>query len=196
MGGYGSGRRWSCKATTSGYYRLDVRWLQRKGLLLPGRYSPLTWSRDGQPIGRINLRSEIDRVILSYRHRRLDESWQEREYSVTLEWTRCYYGGSRPWFRCPASGCGHRVAVLYGSVIYACRQSHQLADESQREPAYRRALGRAQAIIERLGGTWADGFPDRPKGMHYRTYRHLLQRYEYAEACSWPPSLLKALHRR
>jgi hypothetical protein len=30
----------SCKDTTSDYYRLDVRWLQRKGLLWPGGYSP------------------------------------------------------------------------------------------------------------------------------------------------------------
>ena len=189
-------RRWSsCKATTSDCYRLDVRWLQREGLLLPGRYSPLTWSCNGEPPGSINLRSEIVRVILSYRHRRLDESWQEREYSVTLEWTRCHYGGSRPWFRCPANGCGRRVTVLYGGGIYAYRQCHQLVYESKREPPYRRALSRAQAIIKRLGGTWAEGFPDKPKGMHHGTYRRLAQQSEYAQACSWAPSLLNALHR-
>lgn len=125
MGGYGSGRRWSsCKDTTSGYLRLDVRWLQRKGLLWAGGYFPLTWSRNGEPSGSINLRSETDRVILRYRHRRFDEPWKQQEYPVMLAWTPCNYGGTRVWFRCPIRGCGRRVAILYGSGIFACRQCH------------------------------------------------------------------------
>ena len=166
-----------------------MRWLQRKGLLLPGRFSSLTWSRGGEKCGSIKLWSEIDRVILSYSHRRYDEPWKAEEYPVAIERTPCHYGGSRAWFRCPATGCGRRVAVLYGGEIYACRHCHQLAYESQRERPYRRALSRAQAIVERLGGTWAEGFPDRPKGMHHRTYRRLQMKYEYAEALLWPPWL-------
>jgi len=122
------------------------------------------------------LRSERDRVILSYRHRRFDEPWKEQEYPVMLEWTPCNYGGMRIWFRCPIWSCGRRVAVLYGNGMFACRQCHQLAYESQREQPYNRAFSRAQAIVETLGGTWADGFPDKPKGMHWRTILAIVPR--------------------
>jgi len=90
---------------TSDCYRVDVRWLERKGLLLPGRYSTLTWSRNGELIGKISLRSEIDRVILSYRHRRYDEPWNYEEYPITLEWTRCHYG----WFTAVVFVSGNRL---------------------------------------------------------------------------------------
>jgi len=171
-----------------------VRWLQRKGLLWPGGYFPLTWSRNGETTGSIKLQSKTDRVILRYRHRRFDEPWEEQEYPVTLEWTPCNYGGTRVWFRCPTRACGRRVAILYGSGIFACRQCHQLAYESQRERPYNRALSRAQGIVEKLGGKWAEGFPDRPKGMHWNTYSRLYREYEDAQNRSWPPWLPKWLN--
>jgi len=194
MGGFGSGqRRSSWKVSTSDCYRLDVRWLHRKGLLFPGGYFPLTWTRNGEPTGSIGLWSETDRVILRYRHHRFDEPWKEQEYPVMLEWTPCNYGGTRVWFRCPIWSCGRRVAVLYGNGMFACRQCHQLAYESQREQPYSRALSHAQAIVERLSGAWADGFPDKPKGMHWRTYSGLFREYEDAQHRSWPPWLLRQI---
>ena len=41
-------------------------------------------------------------------------------------------------------------------------------------------LSRAQGIVEKLGGTWAEGFPDKPKGMHSRTYWQLAREYQDA----------------
>ena len=93
-----------------------------------------------------------------------------------LAWTPCNFGGHRPWFICPAQGCGHRVAVLYGGRgIFACRHCYQLVYESQREQPHYRALRRAQAIRMKLGGSgsMAEPFPDKPKGMHWRTYERL-----------------------
>ena len=60
------------------------------------------------------------------------------------------------------------MAILYGGIIFACRHCHQLAYECQREPPHYRALNRAQAIREKLGGSgsMADPFPSKPKGMH------------------------------
>ena len=108
---------------------------------------------------------------------------------------RCPKGslGSDVWFRCPVWGCGRRVAVLYGIEISACRQCHQLTYESQRERPYSRALTRAQAIVETLGGTWAEGFPDKPKRMHWRKYSPLFGEYEDAQNRSWPPWLPRYL---
>ncbi len=196
MGGYGSGRRWgSSKDTTSSYLRLDVRWLGRKGFLVPGRSSNVTWSRNGEPAGNINLQCETDRVVLCYSHRRFDEPWKNEKYPVPLERTPCHYGGKRVWFRCPARGCGRRVAILYGSGIFACRNCYQLAYESQHEAPHNRALTRAQSIREKLGGSGSMGepFPWKPKGMHWSTYWRLRQTAEEAGARSAPPWLLKRL---
>lgn len=152
MGGYGSGRRGG-RDTTSDYLRLDVRKLQRGGFLRFGSRSSHTWSRGGQPIGSINMRSEHESVVLSYRHRRPGQEWVSEEYRVAIEWMPCHYGGSRAWFRCPGSGCYRRVAVLYGSGLFACRHCHQLAYDSQRETAYDRAMTKAQNIRVKLGGS-------------------------------------------
>ena len=74
MGGYGSGRRgYGSKDTTSAYLRLDVRWLNRKGYLFPGKIANLTWSRNGAPIGNISLEVATDCVFLRYRHRRFED---------------------------------------------------------------------------------------------------------------------------
>jgi len=174
---------------------LDVRWLHRKGYLCTGRQGSIFWSRNGERIGDIQFRGEFNSIILTYRHRWRDEPWQREEYPVYLEWTACHYGGSRPWFICPARACERRVAVLYGSGLFACRECHQLAYESQREAPYSRALSRAQAIHEKLGGTGITGdpFPEKPKGMHHRTYWGLVRKYEHALNCSWPSWLFRAV---
>src|SRR5579883_1132138 len=172
--------RWrgSGKNTTSGYLRLDVRYLQRTNMLAEGSYSSLNWSRNGKPFGWINLRAAHDSVTLIYRHRTSDaDEWQSEEYPVRIERTPCNYGGHRAWFRCPALGCGRRVAVLYGDGFFACRHCHQLAYESQREAPYSRALERAQRILIRLGGSGSTSqpFPAKPKGMHWRTYQRFYE---------------------
>jgi len=195
MGGCGSGRHSSGKSTTSDYRQLDIRELKRNGFMEPGRQLTLQWSRGGEVTASIDLRTELDRVILSYRHHGSNGEWASEEYPVWLDWTRCNYGGMRAWFQCPGRGCYRRVAVLYGGGIFACRHCYQLAYESQHETAHSRALGRAQAIRVKLGGTPGGEFPDKPKGMHWRTYECQRQRAERAENASWPPWLLKMMVR-
>jgi hypothetical protein len=186
MGRYrGSGR-----ATTSGYLHLDVRYLQRKGFLRPGSSSSQQWSCRGEPLGPIGLQTWDGYIVLSYSHRRDGEEWTSREYSVSLEWTQCNFGGSRAWFRCPPVGCGRRVAILYGGSVFACRQCHSLAYESQNETAHSRALSKTQAIRVKLGGGPCGDFPPKPKGMHWRTYNRLAAQAEDAEFRSWPPWML------
>lgn len=177
MGGQGSGRRWhlGSKSTTGDYRALDVRQLHRKGLLAPGQAYGWQWSRHGETVASIQVRTEIDRIILSYRHRSGGEEWLDKEYPVHLDWTGCNYGGQRAWFRCPAAGCGRRVAVLYSGGIFACRHCLQLAYPSQREDAADLMARRAEKIRARLG--WDAGILNstgqKPKGMRWQTYWRL-----------------------
>lgn len=176
MGGMGSGRRnQSGKNATDDYRSLDVRRWQRDGFLTPGRAFSWQWTRNGEAVASIQVRTESDRVILSYRQRSSGGEWKDENYPVRLDWSPCTYGGQRAWFLCPAAGCGRRVAILYGGGIFACRHCYRLAYPSQRETADDRALRQAQNIRKRLGGTanMMEPFPPKPKGMRWRTYARL-----------------------
>ena len=177
MGGIGSGRRWHYGTAdcTHDYRRLDVRCWQREGFLTPGRAFGWQWTRDGEKVASIDVRTEIDRVTLSYRRRSGDSEWKRVEYPVRLNWTPCTYRGQRAWFICPARGCGRRVAILYGGALFACRHCYRLAYPCQRENAENRAVRRADKIRARL--EWEPGIlngeGDKPKGMHWCTFERL-----------------------
>ena len=174
MGGFGSGRRYG-KNTTDSYRTLDVRRLQRDGLLIPGHAFGWNWMRNGETVASIQMKPEADRVILMYSHRSGGGEWKREEYPVFLDWTPCNYGGRRAWFRCPAAGCGRRVAILYGGDIFACRHCYRLAYPVERETADDRAARRANRIRQRLG--WELGIfnpaGSKPSGMHWRTFERL-----------------------
>lgn len=110
------------------------------------------------------------------------------EQRVAITWTACHFGGRRPWFSCPAytAGryCGRRVALLYlDGRFFACRPCCGLAYESQQEASCWRGLGKAQKIRMQLGGSPnpLEAFPDRPKGMHWKTYDGLRRAHDLAE---------------
>ena len=178
MGGQGSGRHWhyGAKDTTRDYRSLDVRYLKRHNLLTPGCTSTLRWSRNGVDNGSIKFTAEVDRIILDYRHCRNNDNWVSENYPIKLSWSDCNVGGKRPWFLCPARGCGKRVAILYGGSIFACRHCYNLAYPSQRETYDDRAARRADRIREKLG--WEPGILNpkgwqKPKGMHWKTFERL-----------------------
>jgi len=177
MGGPGSGRRWhsNTKETTESSRPLDIRKLQRAGVLVPGRWFGWEWTIAGWSVANIQVRVKAGRVVLVYRYRRRgDNDWQDVEQPINLEFTSCNLGGTRPWWLCPS--CGRRVAVLYGpGKHYACRHCYNLVYECQRETADDRAARRADRLRKRLG--WQPGILNgngwRPKGMRWRTYeRH------------------------
>lgn len=176
MGGMGSGRRYQGgKDTTSDMRTLDIRRLHRDDLLTPGMAFGWKWTRNDEEVASIRISTEADRVILNYRSRSNGGEWQPMEYPIYLEWTDCNLGGMRPWFLCPARGCGRRVAILYGGSIFACRHCHNLNYECQRESDDDRAARRADTIRRRLG--WEPGILNgsggKPKGMHWRTFNSL-----------------------
>jgi len=182
MGGMGSGRRWHFGAndTTDDYRSIDVRRWRRDGLLDAHQSFGWQWSRHGEVVASIRARTEPDRVILTYRHRSGGSDWKDESYPVYLDWTPCHLGGQRPWFLCPARGCGRRVAILYGGAIFACRHCYRLAYLSQRETDDDRAARRADRIRERLG--WEPGILNgnglKPKGMHWRTFERLTAEHD------------------
>lgn len=180
MGGFGSGRGQRGKDTTSDMQALDIRKLQRDGLLTTGRAWTSTWTRNGKEVASIQMRTEVERLILSYRSRSNGGEWNAMEYPVRLEWTGCNLGGRRAWFRCPAQGCGRRVAKLFGGSIFACRHCHKLNYQCQRETDDDRAARRADKIRERL--KWDAGILNgpgwKPKGMHWRTFKRLTAEHD------------------
>jgi len=115
-------------------------------------------------------------------------STTSRAMKRSVTWTACHFGGHRPWFVCSihSSGryCGRRVAVLYlADKLFACRRCYGLTYASQREALYLRDVDKAQKIRMRLGGStvMSERFPDKPKGMHWRTYDRLRHRHDLAE---------------
>lgn len=78
--------------------------------------------------------------------------------------------------------CGRRCRILYGGSLYRCRRCHGLKYESQYEPAYQRAINQADNLRKRVGGGRGafdeEPFPPKPKGMHWKTYRRLEERYD------------------
>ena len=174
MGGHSSGRHGG-KRTNNDMHVLDIREIASAGLLKPGCSFSRQWTRGGEKIASIGLRTETDRVVLNYRSRSNGDEWQDMNYPVYLAWSGCNYGGQRAWWLCPAVGCGRRVAVLYGGKVYACRHCHKLAYSTQRQQADDRATGKADKIRNRLG--WDAGILNlpggKPKGMHWRTFARL-----------------------
>ncbi len=80
MSRYGSG-----KDTTVGYKSLDVRYLHKRGCLVPRMQSSLHWSRNGVQTGWIQYRVTAGAIILSYRHRRSGgEDWTSEDYPVRI----------------------------------------------------------------------------------------------------------------
>lgn len=182
MGGRGSGRNWryATRSTTDDHHALDVRKLQRGGVLVPGYSCNWSWSRGGRETGSVGIRSTSESIILSYRSRAGESKWQDMEYHVAIEWTDCHYGGQRAWFRCPVAGCGRRVAILYSGKVFACRHCRNLVYESQRESDYDRIARKADTIRRKLG--WKPGILNhngwKPKGMHWQTFKKLSVRHD------------------
>src|SRR5215472_12231414 len=161
------GRPFGGRRTCESCISIDARRWQRERRLCPGLSFSTAWTSGGEPVGSINVRSEIDAVVLMYRARTSAEAdWKSVEQRVPITWTACHLGGHRPWFVCRGSSsgryCGRRVAVLYGGgELFACRCCCGLVYASQRQASYFRDLERAQKIRIRLGGTPAmsEAFP-------------------------------------
>ena len=86
------------------------------------------------------------------------------------------FGSAQPYFLCPESDCGRRVAILYlsGKSI-ACRHCSNLGYQSQHDDVHIRLMKRAAMLRDKLGGRPAllHPIPTRPRGMHQESYQRI-----------------------
>jgi len=173
------------KCATEDYRALDVRALHRAGVLVAGWSGNWRWSRQGKVVASIGLAAESrERLRLRYRATKAGQS-EEKDYPVSITWTPCHLGGERPWFLCPC--CGHRVARLYGSTMFACRHCLRLNYRSQQANKRDRATDRSFDLRRALGCD--EGFLIRPaefirkpKGMHWRTFERKVEEIKHVDA--------------
>ncbi len=147
---------------------LDVRELHRAGLLA-GPWFTLRPSLRWPSI--VTMRVARYRLQIGLRHQSVPQS-------IEVSWTRCNYGGDRPWLHCPY--CERRVMRLFkGFGGYCCRTCcGNPIYESQRRSTKARAYLQAYRLRQRLDGSRpvVDALPPRPLGMTRKTYERLCAR--------------------
>ena len=152
---------------------IDVRELHRAGLLA-GDWVPLRPSFRWPSIA--TMRVARYRILLELRNQPIPQG-------IQVSWTRCHYGGVRPWLHC--SYCERRVMRLFkGLHGYACRACcGSPIYESQRRSTKARAYLQAYWLRQRLGGSRpvVDAIPPRPPSMAQKTYALLRARVERLE---------------
>lgn len=188
MGGPGSGRRIriGAKKLVENCIFLDIYSWKSKGFFYPGNSFLQKWTLGISDKSSIIVYVEsANKIWLKYVVRSCGEAvGKEIRYPIWLDRTPCHRGGERLWSRCPTYGCGRRVARLYlCRQDYVCRHCGNLAYSSQNEDAGCRAVRRVQKIRKRLGGTsnLTEPFPEKPKGMHWRTYERMRAQAGHAQ---------------
>ncbi len=188
MGGYGSGRqggRPTSDRTES--VKLSIYKVMRgfNGKTAIGRkwtYSTI----DGELVTYVLPRDDAPPIVrLEYRfdHRSRDTGNQTQFIQITS--SPCRFGGKRWWWICPRTG--QRVAMLFlpnGGIQFWSREAYGLGYQSTRETRIDRAHRKAGRLYRKLGGSY-DGpsseWPDKPKGMHWRTYNAICERINAVE---------------
>lgn len=177
--GKGEYYRSAAKPYVSGCLNLDIRILRQKGMLYNHAAFTWSWTSNHGMKSSISCIVSGDSLDLSY-----NRNSEPISYKVQLDRTPCNYGGHRSWFKCP--NCGKRVGVIYLSGKYfICRICANLNYASSQESGNwnNEAMRRLRGIQTKLNCTdWSPmdciyKTPDRPKGMHQRTYNRLLEIY-------------------
>lgn len=178
MGGAGSGRYAGFRATTTNdMVDIDLTWLRRRGILERPFWSTITWSRSERPYASVCVVASSEGLKLSYSVTQRGEKRSINE-TIPFSFTDTNYSGRRQWFQCPS--CLKNCRIIYGGDYFRCRHCYGLKYESQYEKSFSRATARALKIRRRLDdhGGIEDPFPQKPKGMHWKTYNRLQTEYE------------------
>lgn len=165
MGRWGS----SGKQEADGLKKIDIRYLNKQGLLKGWRSTTLSWSRGGQSSGSVGLEVSVMGDIQKYyrdeppgepyiriHYTQTDNTSGEKkdfDYKILLVTTPCRFGGMRYWFRCPwyRNGvyCSRRVGTLYMAGDYfACRHCYDLTYTSRNLGGRSKIAGQVISIPE------------------------------------------------
>ncbi|MCP1659106.1 hypothetical protein [Neisseria perflava] len=156
------------KSTTDDYLNLRIGSVTCQPI---GSIITSTWTRSGYTVGQIQYcRTDENTLIMRYTHH--DEP---QHYTIRLLCTTCNYGGTRAWFECPS--CCRRVGVLYSGRRFLCRHCRNLNYPSTRQPSFYRVFDKTNRKLKKIDGK-GYGFPNRPKGMHFKTYERLFQQWD------------------
>lgn len=175
MGGLGSGRNAGFGAPTcEAFPSIDILQYARKGVLTQGCRTEVNWTYQGKEIGWGTVEADVTSITLVWRFDGVDDNKQHRE-EIGLSFTQPPLGGQRPWFVCPVCGC--RRLKLYCGEAFLCRACLGLQYQSTRDSRPLRLVRRLNRLRGQLGGVVVAGelLPERPKGMHRRTYNRLVE---------------------
>ena len=155
------------------FHSIDLAWLCRQCPMTVGYSGSIRWSRGDAEVGSVGYRIEPGGLRLHYTIPRHEGDPLTISELFAFVSTPVAFGGQRRWLIC--IGCQRRCRVLFGGARFRCRLCYGLKYESQYEPAYARGASRCHKIRKRLGqvGSIELPFPEKPKGMHWRTYRRL-----------------------
>jgi len=190
MGGLGSGNwyRWSTRPVVEDGLSLDLCRLIRQKNIVPGSWvsGSLIWRNvdTGEQTASIGYEANMIRPDDAWMrlHYRRDDT--PEDYRVRLTTTRPNYGGLRWWFVCPSRGTrAGKLHLPSGGNLFASRQAYGLAYRSQSEPVWDRQADRAHSLRRKLGGSpgFDQPFPDKPKGMHWKTYNRICEEIDMLE---------------
>lgn len=188
MGGYGSGKwsRLEVKTKTNVLPQIDIRYLKRNSLLIPGASGILLWGSQGVFIHSTEFITEATHMLLTSQYIRPEGNSESTANIIWFDSTRCNYGGHRKWFLC--AGCSNRAAVIFrNDRRFLCRTCCGLTYQTQCWDEMDRSANKARKIRIQLGASGALGerFPDRPRRMHISTYYRLLKKATLAENKFW-----------
>lgn len=170
MGGHGSGTRSNSKLTVEQTKRLDIRYLNRAGLLHSGRIHYITWVAYASCSDSVFFRIHDQHLSYCFVTMQNGQPTFSSRDELKLLCTPCNYGGYRYWFKCPK--CDRRVAVLHAhGVCFYCRKCLNLAYQSQRSSYRDRCLTRRHKIGQAVFAKYVNGKGyGKKKGMHWDTF--------------------------
>ncbi len=179
MGGANSGNwyRWNRKMTVEECRKIDIRYLKKIGRLYTNSFGNLNYSRGDEPTGSILYKISGNTMEINFQCRVREEDWEDVKQVFAIAETPCKFGGVRKWIVCP--NCNRRITTLcQGNKYFLCRHCYDLTYMSCSENKLDRASSKQRSIIKKLGGDPYSGFPpDRPKGMHAKTYEKYWDEY-------------------
>jgi len=177
MGGLMSSR-WRTartKTRTDKTLVLDIRQLAREKLFDKKISCIWTWNKQTGECS-ISIFTFEDHMVLDYK-----VSGEPVKQTIQLDTTLCHYGGIRYWGICPK--CNKRVAKLYlKSNAFLCRRCNDLTYYTcniSGNELYE-IDNKIEKVLRKLNVTESEYYhlteitPDKPKGMHNKTYLNLL----------------------